>query len=252
MSWFEVTIGAGELAAVFGASLLGSVHCAAMCGPLALFATARAPSGSVTPNRAVVRRHSIGAVAWYHGTRGALYLGWGALAGSAGAALDGALALAGYGRAATLVFGVLVVLFGVAAFFPRLPLPRVLEPAFGPLLVRLRAKPPATRARLTGALTALLPCGWLHAFVATAAGTARPLDGAFVMAAFFLGTLPALLGVGVFAQGLTGWFAARRPLVTAALVLMLGLSALVVRARPALAGSDATAPAKGGAHAHCH
>lgn len=249
MTVLHGAVSASELLAVFGASLVGSVHCAAMCGPLAAFATAQpaTPSGAGAP----ALRPAVNSVLWYHGVRGALYVGWGVLAGSVGAALDGALGLAGYGRAATLVFGVLVLLFGVAAFFPRLPLPRVLEPALGPMLVRLRQKPPAARARITGALTAILPCGWLHAFVATAAGTASPSAGALVMAAFFLGTVPALLGVGVLSQSLTGWLHARRPLVTAVLVLLLGLSALVVRAGPALAGSERPA-AEGGGHAHCH
>lgn len=255
MTWLAGAISASELAAVFVASLLGSVHCAAMCGPLAAFATAQPQGGGVTaphasgaPSRG---KNAFSAVVWYHAVRGGLYVGWGVLAGSVGAALDGALALAGFGRAATVVFGLLVLLFAVAAFFPRLPLPRVLEPAVGPLLVRLRQKPPASRARLTGALTAILPCGWLHAFVATAAGTASPAAGALVMGAFFLGTVPALLGASVVTQTFTGWLHARRPLVTAVLVLVLGLSALVVRAGPMLRGS-ADQAADGGVHAHCH
>lgn len=76
----------------------------------------------------------------------------------------------------------------------------------GGALRRLMDRPPVVRAAATGLFTTLLPCGWLYAFVVTAAGTGSgtPLHGAALMAVFWLGTLPMMLTVGVDCHGSPG------------------------------------------------
>ena len=56
-----------------------------------------------------------------------------------------------------------------------------------------------------GLVLGFLPCGLLYGALAAAAASASALGGLFAMAAFALGTIPALLAVG-----LAGHFAARR------------------------------------------
>jgi hypothetical protein len=82
---------------------------------------------------------------------------------------------------------------------------------------------PLPRALTIGLLTALLPCGWLYAFAIIAAGAGTALGGAAVMAAFWLGTVPILVSLGVGVQALTGTLGRRIPLVTAILIVLLGL-----------------------------
>ncbi len=53
---------------------------------------------------------------------------------------------------------------------------------------------------LLGMLNGLLPCGFVYFFAITAASTADPLYGAFVMAIFGLSTIPAMFGVGFLAS----------------------------------------------------
>jgi hypothetical protein len=89
--------------------------------------------------------------------------------------------------------------------------------------------PAAPRAALIGALTTLLPCGWLYAFAATAAGTARPLSGAGVMAVFWLGTLPMMATLGLGARRMLGPLAARLPVATSILLLIAGLATVAGR-----------------------
>jgi len=85
---------------------------------------------------------------------------------------------------------------------------------------------PATRAALLGAATALLPCGWLYAFVVAAAGSGSAARGALVLLAFFLGTVPLLLLVAVGARRLAEPLRRLTPAAGAVALLLLGAVAL--------------------------
>jgi hypothetical protein len=82
---------------------------------------------------------------------------------------------------------------------------------------------PLPRALVIGLLTALLPCGWLYAFAIIAAGAGSAVWGAAVMAAFWAGTVPVLVSLGVGVQALTGALGRRLPLATALILVVLGL-----------------------------
>lgn len=214
------------LAPVFVASLLGSPHCAGMCGPVVcLYASERGP------------RHRLAHVA-YNGGRLVSYLSLGVVAGLAGAGLDRAGTLAGIPRVATLVAGVLMVLWGAVTLAaalghrsPALAVPGSLRRALSATVQRLQTHPPLVRALGLGLVTTLLPCGWLYAFVALAAGTGSVLTGALVMAVFWLGTLPMLTALGLVAGRALGPFRRRLPMVSAAVLVLLGLWTLAGRVR---------------------
>lgn len=184
------------------ASLAGSAHCAGMCGGVALFCGGAGQCAGVRSARAT---------ALYHAARWASYAAVGGVAGLVGAAVDAGGMLAGVQRAAALVAGLGVALVGVSMLMRARgdAAPAVSMPAWAQRgLARLHALavrlPPHARATAIGALTPLLPCGWLWAFVAVAAGCGGAALGAVVMSAFWLGTLPALLMVGVGAAALGG------------------------------------------------
>ena len=113
--------------------------------------------------------------------------------------------------------------------WPQLPVPGVLQRW---VLAGQRAVfrwGPLPRATGMGLLTAFLPCGWLYAFVIIAGGTGSFAAGAAVMIAFWLGTVPVLASLGVGLQTLTGLFGRRLPLVTALVLVFLGLLTLADR-----------------------
>jgi sulfite exporter TauE/SafE len=117
----------------------------------------------------------------------------------------------------------------------------------GAALRAVAAQPPATRAAILGLGSALLPCGWLYAFVATAGGTGSALDGLLVMGVFFAGTLPMMLAFGEAVRHLSGPFRRHVP-ATCALVLML-LGVWTVFGRSQLGPFTAVAgPAKPACH----
>jgi sulfite exporter TauE/SafE len=90
-------------------------------------------------------------------------------------------------------------------------------------------RPPVVRALLIGLLTTLLPCGWLYAFVVTAAGTAHPVSGALTMFVFWLGTLPMLIAIGAGVQKLSGTLGAKMPVITCIALLVVGIWTLAGR-----------------------
>ncbi|MEO0529050.1 MAG: sulfite exporter TauE/SafE family protein [Planctomycetota bacterium] len=216
------------LIAVLSASLLGSIHCAGMCGPFCGIAV----SGGRSRGSAAALHVA------YHCGRLLTYSLVGAIAGAAGAMLDLASALAGLQPIALGLAGAMMVLFGLAelarqrrstgwlARFGHWRLP----PAWTRVVQRgqrfAARQSELPRALTIGLLTTLLPCGWLYAFVVTAAGSGGPWQGAAVMAAFWLGTLPVLLSLGIGVRQLAGVLGERLPMATAVALIGVGVFTL--------------------------
>jgi sulfite exporter TauE/SafE len=111
----------------------------------------------------------------------------------------------------------------------------------GLLMASFARQPPLLRSGLLGLSTTLLPCGWLYAFAAAAAGTASVTTGAAMMSAFWLGSLPVMLGVGVSFQALSRRFRKHVPRLSAALLIAVGMLTLLTRLNlPAFAAGDAS------------
>jgi len=195
------------LSTIFVASIAGSVHCIAMCGPLV---------GMHGGALRLALLHSLG--------RLATYATLGCLAGALGRVVD----LAFVQRGATIVSGAVILAWGgyqLAVVLGWARAPKLKTTAFASSLVKIGKRRAGTRAWLVGVLTGLLPCGWLWAFVVSAAGTGSPLFGALVMFVFWLGTVPAMTGVLVIG----GWIKRRMPLVTAIVLIVLGVATLATR-----------------------
>jgi sulfite exporter TauE/SafE len=211
-------------AALFLAGLAGSAtHCVGMCGPFVL--------GQVTAGlaaRPALSRLSGGALVPYHLGRMTTYVALGAAAGFASG-----LAVHGAGQRAVLALllalGAVLMLaqaFGqVAALVPALSLPRGITDAVTRRAAPLLANPAGVRGYGLGLLLGFLPCGLLYGAVAAAAASGSALGAALGMAAFALGTVPALVGVG-----LAGAFFGRRfaPALRMVAVPLLLLNATVL------------------------
>lgn len=221
------------LATTAGAGLLGSLHCMGMCGPLAAAAcaTPTPTAASLTING---RRQpsALPAIASYGLGRLFAYAALGAAAGSIGAAVNIAGSLAGIQRIAGIAAGATIALIGLMAMTKGL---RAKRPAVGgaSLLTRAWARiaswHPLLRAAIAGLLTGLLPCGWLWAFVVAAAGTGSALSGALLMAAFWLGSSPALALCGTWLPRVINPVLRRVPGLTGAALIACGLILIATR-----------------------
>ena len=197
----------------------GPMHCAPMCGGFVLGQTAdrmaRLPAAALCE-----RRRITGALLLpYHLGRMLTYAGLGALAAASAAVLGRAPWFGGVSAALLTLAGLLFLALAVRRAAPLLAAGRArppggrlaralaaLEsspPAWGRLVARLSARI-AGRSVPSGLLLGLtlgfLPCGFLYAALTAAAASLSPLTGAAGMAAFALGTVPALVVVGLAGQ----------------------------------------------------
>ncbi len=175
---------------------MGSLHCVGMCGGFVAFYSADNTSGE---KKVFYLPHL-----YYHVGRMLSYLAWGGLAGSLGAGINSVAELAGWHSLISWVAGIFMISWGIYLLLLRLGKISAfnwkflsLGRLFRKLFSKLKERPPIVRAGLLGLFTGLLPCGWLYAFVATAAITASPLKGMAVMFAFWAGSVPALLLLGL-------------------------------------------------------
>ena len=163
---------------------VGSLHCAAMCGPLVVAVSA---AGGARVPFATSRLI-------YHAGRIAIYCVIGLLFGVVGKTL----ALAGMQRWLSILAGaaILVGLLLSTRLALNTPIARVvlkLKSAFSFLLQRRTL----ASQLLLGAINGLLPCGLVYIAAAGATATGSPVVGALHMGAFGAGTLPMLLGLGL-------------------------------------------------------
>jgi sulfite exporter TauE/SafE len=173
----------------------------------------------------------------YNLTRGLVYATLGAISGAVGSAIDTLGVHAGLRDAALLFAGLVMILLLASELLrmQRVKLVRtqrwasVIGTALGGWVTRLRAHNPVRRAALMGAITAFLPCGWLYLWVVAASATAQPLSGALVMVAFWLGTLPMLIGLGWLSQKVSARLQRHAPLLTALAFVVVGIWSLVGR-----------------------
>ena len=179
------------------AGLLGGVHCVGMCGGIVAAFSFRA-DGTQPPFRLHLA---------YNLGRIFSYAMFGALAGALGASLK----LATFLPAQTLLYvlaQVVMILLGLylaglnrwVLVFERAggALWRVMQPLFRRLLP-VRSLP---QALLAGMAWGWLPCGLVYSVLVSALAAGSATSGAALMLAFGLGTLPNLLGMGLFARQL--------------------------------------------------
>ena len=212
---------------VLASSVLGSAHCAGMCGGLALAASGSmgAKDGSRTMRQA-----------GYHVGRLVSYAVVGAIAGLVGAAVDDAGTLVGVQRVAAIVAGSMIALMGVIAIARAVGL-RVPAASVPMPMVRMAQRvhaatlrlPPNARGLPLGLATPLLPCGWLYAFAAIAAASASVALGVMVMAAFWLGTVPAVVIASNGARIAFARLGRAAPIVAGIAMIAVGLHAALVR-----------------------
>ena len=189
------------------AALAGSLHCAAMCGPIRLLClqTARARFA-------------------YQAGRGLAYATLGTLAGALSWSIPW-----------------WALLLSVAVFTGFSLLGGHLPVAWQRIRATILARSAAHPFPL-GLASGLLPCGLLHAWVLVAAASGSPLGGALTLASLWLGTLPALeVGTWVVARPVAkarGRFPRAVPLA----ILLLAIAPMLWRSHFAWAQASSKAP----------
>lgn len=225
----------------FMIGLLGAVHCVGMCGgivgalslagsprrqfPVPVVTVGAAPSLALD-NTLRVLAYNSGRIASYM-TAGAIA---GGLAGGVQAVSGMAsLQIAGYWMANLMLVALGLYLMGAWYGLARLEQAgQVIWRRVQPIVKPLLPMDTTPKALALGALWGWVPCGMVYSVLLSAMLTGSPWSGAAVMLAFGLGTLPALLTMGMAGTRLNAWTKARGVRIAAGLiVLAFGVIGLV-------------------------
>jgi uncharacterized protein len=199
-----------ELVAPFLIGLFGSLHCLGMCGPLIL-------TYSLNIKKTEKQTGGLRLLSWNKGLfhHLAFHLGRIMTYGILGALVAGLLTVVGFSyylniRGGLLLGGGTLITFLGLAFLKVLSWPTFLTRLAMPLqslwkrfLPPLLERPGSISKIALGGACGLLPCSLTSSMLIKAAITENVAGGAMTMLAFGLGTVPALLTVGISASLLT-------------------------------------------------
>ncbi|MCG8313428.1 MAG: sulfite exporter TauE/SafE family protein [Pseudomonadales bacterium] len=187
----------------FAIGFLGSLHCVGMCGGISgALATAINPVNNHSPLADTSRKLAFQFM--YSTGRIFSYAIAGGIAGYLGNTLTSGMP---HGASYLRIFaGIMLILVGFYVSGWWMLLSR-LERAGSILWKRIR---PVTRylmpvnsyskALALGALWGWLPCGLVYSALSWSVGSGNAMNGALLMIYFGIGTLPAMIGVGLFAN----------------------------------------------------
>jgi len=240
-----------NLLPILVAGLAGSVHCAGMCGGIVSAFSVGGPSATPARTRVIpIARAGAGALAasgataWAGANAGALshvlsyntgrigsYMLAGAIAGGLAGSVASLTHMATMQLAGHWLANLMLAAMGLYLMDAWRGLARV-EQAGGalwrhvqPLIKPLVPMDTPLKALALGGLWGWVPCGMVYSMLLTAMLSGSALDGALVMGAFGLGTLPMLLAMGMAGARLRQYLQQRSVRVACGL-LVLGFGVL--------------------------
>ena len=202
--------------------LVSSLHCVTMCGPL--IAVASAPLQAGSPDRQGGLRPLMSWQISYQLGRGVTYITIGVVLGFAGSMLSALFPARLFGG---------IIQIAVAALFIGLAVFAVLRgktvtapsggSGFGRLIRKFVTSGRASGMFMLGLLTGFLPCGVLYAAFARSLAADSPIQGGLLMFAFWFGSMPLLVVVGLASGSLLRTFGKHANVLVAVAMLLTGL-----------------------------
>jgi len=178
---------------IISIAFLGSFgHCIGMCGGIVVaYSTIKIDPKSSKVSQSVAHLlYSLGRVLTYSVL--------GAIFGS----LGGVVLFSNNANGGLLIFAGIVMILAGLSLMGKIKFLTLIEHSFSSSSIYKNAFKSVLNSKsnlsffLLGMLNGLLPCGFVYFFAITAASTADPLYGAFVMFIFGVSTIPAMFGVG--------------------------------------------------------
>jgi len=194
--------------------LISSFHCVGMCGPIAL----------ALPVNKGTRARRIAGVLVYNAGRALTYATFGMVIGTLGASL----AWLGVLRYASVVVGMAMLAYVCwpSALGQRLHMPLFWQKTIGRLKHQMGfylKKTDLTGMLLLGMLNGAIPCGMVYMALMSSIATGSTWGGGAFMALFGLGTMPAMLALGVAKTQLTPALRTRFRRLTPVLMALAGI-----------------------------
>ena len=207
----------------FIVGLMGAAHCFGMCGGLV---GAFASQQQTPPRGSSALSAQLSFILSYNLGRIVSYACAGALVGGSAAALGTLFNIDTYLLVLRLVAGIMMIVTGLYLSQIWLGLVRIeslgtwvwgfLKP-LSRRIIPIQTKP---KAFIAGLIWGWLPCGLVYSTLTWSVAAGSALEGAKIMFAFGLGTLPALISAGIAAKTLATWVQKRAVRLASGLLLM--------------------------------
>ena len=178
-----------EVLAGFLLGLLGSFHCAVMCGPIAL----SLPSSGKTRLNFLIER------IFYNSGRISAYTFFGMIFGFFGERIF----MAGFQQVISIFIGIAIILHLIKPLLKKNTSVFQIQSGKSNLsfFINVFAKFYSKNSKASlfgiGVLNGFLPCGFVYIALTGAVALRTPLGGALFMAFFGIGTLPIMLGISM-------------------------------------------------------
>ncbi|MCE9678460.1 sulfite exporter TauE/SafE family protein [Shewanella sp. AS1] len=215
----------------FIVGLMGAGHCIGMCGGLV---GALSQQRVFSPGQTLLLSQLQFALSYNLG-RIVSYTLAGALIGGSASLLSTLFSLDSYLIVMRVFAGIMMLVTGLyiaqiwAGVVQIEKLGKLLWRAIGPIANRLLPIANLRQAFVAGILWGWLPCGLVYSTLTWAVAANNAQQGALIMAAFGLGTLPALLSAGMAAQYLTQWLTQKPVRLFSGMILVsFGLHTLYI------------------------
>jgi len=182
-----------NIISIISIALLGSFgHCIGMCGGIVVaYSTIKIDSKSSKISQTGMHLlYSLGRVLTY------------TILGAMFGYLGGVATFSNQANGSLLIFAGIVMILAGLSLMGKIKFLTIIEHSFASssiyknIFVKVLNSKSNLSFFLLGMLNGLLPCGFVYFFAITAASTADPLYGAFVMAVFGLSTIPAMFMLG--------------------------------------------------------
>ncbi len=200
-----------SLGIIFLTGLLTSVHCIAMCGGINLTQStlsAKRGSSNLLSNAA------------YNAGRVLSYTVIGGIVGGIGSVLSIRGSVKGF---ITILVGIVMILMSLSMLGVFRPLRRLPLHLPGGLYKKLSGIPRERSSFLIGILNGFMPCGPLQSMQIYALAAGSVTKGALSMLLFSLGTVPLMLGFGLFSGRLNRKYTRYMLTVSALLIFIMGV-----------------------------
>lgn len=202
-------------AIIFG--FVGSFHCIGMCGPIALSLPVR--KDTLTSRVVSILIYNLGRVITY------------AVIGLLFGLLGFGFKIAGFQQSLSIGLGLLILLMTILPYFSKKQFHNnnyLLKPLsfIKSSIAKLFGTSSLASLFSIGLLNGLLPCGFVYLGVIWTASLGSAIDGMIFMAFFGLGTIPAMLGIGILSNFID--FKLRNRIKKAIPVFMLLIGCLLI------------------------
>ncbi|WP_133406781.1 sulfite exporter TauE/SafE family protein [Parashewanella tropica] len=198
-----------DFVAAFIVGIMGAAHCFGMCGGLMAALSSNSPQKIQVGENLLLKQLKL--IFSYNIGRIMSYTIAGALLGGAAASLKGLFNIDHYLIILRIFAGIMMLITGLylSSIWQGLTKIEKLGSFFWqylkPVATNLLPIETVSKALIAGMVWGWLPCGLVYSTLTWSVASGSIYNGALIMFAFGLGTMPALLSVGIASRTISNW-----------------------------------------------